>query len=104
MNAPNRRGVHQMHIHISHFDSQRSLPDVPRDDWLARKVAAAPEVSADPGTPTRILGEGFYDRARFSHTPLGRPPKNWARAYAVHMGSDNPATDMGVSAPCSNLH
>jgi hypothetical protein len=85
-----------MHIHVSHFESKRSVPDVPRENWLAWKVAAAADISQDPGAPTRILGEGFYDPLRFKQTPLGRPPKDWARAYVVHVPTDDPATDLGV--------
>lgn len=97
LNAPNRRGVHQMHIHIAHFDSSRSVAGVERSNWLVRKLARAEQLSTAPSTPTRILGEGFYDVRRFSSTPLGRPPKNWARVYAVFVPTADPVRDLGRS-------
>lgn len=86
-----------MHIHIAHFDSSRSVAGVERSNWLVRKLARAEQLSTAPSTPTRILGEGFYDVRRFSSTPLGRPPKNWARVYAVFVPTADPVRDLGVS-------
>eukprot|EP00882_Tetradesmus_deserticola_P003522 GHRQ01003727.1.p1 GENE.GHRQ01003727.1~~GHRQ01003727.1.p1 ORF type:complete len:371 (+),score=112.68 GHRQ01003727.1:1-1113(+) len=83
LNAPNRRGVHQMHIHIAHLDSQRTSPGVDPSRWLLRKLARQQQLSAVASAPSRVLGEGFYDASRFSSTPLRRPPRDWARAYAV---------------------
>lgn len=86
-----------MHIHIAHFESKRSLPDVPQANYLVWRLAAATNVSTDPSAPTRLLGEGFYNAFKFQRTPLGRPPKDWARAYAVHVPTTNPVQDLGVS-------
>jgi hypothetical protein len=87
----------QMHIHIAHWESSRSVAGVPFANWLARRVAAATEVSSNPQAPTRILGEGYYNPAAWVQTPLGRPPRNWARVYAIHVASSDPVNDLGVS-------
>lgn len=86
----------QMHIHIAHF-GERSAPDVEPADWLVRTVARAANISQNPASPTRILGEGYYNPAQFSGTPLGRPPKYWARAYLIHVPTQDPVADLGVS-------
>ena len=91
------RSCLQMHIHIAHWESSRAVAGVPFENWLARRVAAATDVSSDPRSPTRILGEGYYNPAAWVHTPLGRPPRNWARAYAIHVASSDPVNDLGVS-------
>lgn len=91
----------QMHIHIAHFDSQRSVPDVPPETWLVRRIAAANNISQCTAAPTRILGEGFYNPMQFRQTPLGRPPKDWARAYVIYVPSMDPAGDLGVSCDFS---
>jgi hypothetical protein len=87
----------QMHIHIARFDSQRTAPGVDSSNWLVRKLARAEQLSTSPASPTRILGEGFYDVQRFSSTPLGRPPRDWARVYAVFVPTADPVRDLGVS-------
>jgi hypothetical protein len=87
-----------MHIHIAHIDTQRSVPGVDPSNWLVRKLARHEQLSTSPSAPTRILGEGFYDVKRFSNTPLGRPPKNWARVYAVFVPTSDPSRDLGVSS------
>eukprot|EP00882_Tetradesmus_deserticola_P011114 GHRQ01011752.1.p1 GENE.GHRQ01011752.1~~GHRQ01011752.1.p1 ORF type:complete len:300 (+),score=88.68 GHRQ01011752.1:98-997(+) len=97
LNAPNRRGVHQMHIHIAHLDSQRTSPGVDPSRWLLRKLARQQQLSAVASAPSRVLGEGFYDASRFSSTPLRRPPRDWARAYAVWVPTSDPVRDLGVS-------
>lgn len=87
-----------MHIHIAHVDSQRSSPGIQPSDWLVRKLARQQQLPSSPAAPARILGEGFYDARAFSVTPLGRPPRGWARAYAVFVPSSDPARDLGVSS------
>jgi hypothetical protein len=86
-----------MHIHIAHIDTQRSVQGVDQSNWLVRKLAKQEQLSTSPAAPTRLLGEGFYDVKRFAGTPLGRPPRNWARVYAVFVPSSNPSRDLGVS-------
>lgn len=39
----------------------------------------------------------FYDSTFYaSCSPLGRPPRDWARAYALFVPTDDPARDLGV--------
>ena len=60
-------------------------------------MAAATNISRAAAAPTRILGEGYYNPLfQFQGTPLGRPPKDWARAYVIHVPTGNPAADLGV--------
>jgi hypothetical protein len=33
--------------------------------------------------------------AAWVHTALGRPPGNWASAYAIHVASSDPISDVG---------
>lgn len=89
-------GATQMHVHIAHFDSKRSAPGVLQANWLVRRMARTVNVSRDAKDPTRVVGEGYFNPLAYKHTPLGRPPKDWARAYFIHVPSQQPAADLGV--------
>lgn len=100
INGPNRRGVHQMHIHIAGLDTTRDAPDIQKSDWLLYRLAAANQLSTDPKNPTFIMGGGYWDPEQFNCTwskgvPLKRPPRNWARVGAVFVESDNITRDLG---------
>ncbi|KAF8057288.1 hypothetical protein HT031_006096 [Scenedesmus sp. PABB004] len=99
LNPPNRRGVHQLHIHVARLDATRAAPGVPRDAWLLRRLAALPALSTSPAAPTRVLGEGYYNPAFYSKacSPLGRPPRDWARVHTVFIATADPVADLGRS-------
>lgn len=88
----------QLHIHIAHFDSSRSNQGIEQSNWLVRKVAQHAGFSSKASSPTRILGEGYYDPGQYKTcSPLHRPPRDWARTYAVFMPTKDPVNDLGVS-------
>lgn len=101
INSPNRRGQHQLHIHIASLDTKRTPPPggAPRERWLLHRLLSPDTaLSTDPSAPTRLLGEGHYEPAAFACSALGRPPREWARAYAVFVpaaSSTAPGNDPG---------
>ncbi|KAF8056134.1 hypothetical protein HT031_006485 [Scenedesmus sp. PABB004] len=105
LNAPNRRGNHQMHIHIADLDTERTAPGgITKNEWLINRMAAATTFSTKLEQPTPFVGEGYYDPSQFNcsygknkGTPLGKPPKDWARSYAIWIPSSDPARDLGLS-------
>lgn len=102
INPPNRRGVHQMHIHIAALDSTRSAPDIDRSQWLLRRLAATGALSTEAANPTFVVGEGYYEASSFNCSfgkgvPLKRPPRNWARVGAVFVPTNNPARALGTT-------